>query len=138
VTPADDARERVAIAVVEHDGRYLVGTRGPDQPLAGRAEFPGGRCLPDEEGAACAVRECHEETGLRVTTVRKLWECRHTYAHGTLDLEYWLCRPERGEDADRAAGGFRWVPSDSLSSLDFPDANRTVLKILAAGNQTAS
>jgi 8-oxo-dGTP diphosphatase len=138
VTPNDDARERVAIAVVEHEGHYLVGTRGPDQPLAGRAEFPGGRCLPDEEGSACAVRECREETGLSVTVVRKLCECCHTYAHGTLDLEFWLCRLERGENADHAAGGFRWVPSDSLGSLDFPEANRTVLKILAAGSRPAS
>jgi 8-oxo-dGTP diphosphatase len=138
VTPTDEARERVAIAVVEYDGRYLVGTRGPDQSLAGRAEFPGGRCLPNEEGSACAVRECREETGLAVTVVRKLCECRHAYAHGTLELEFWLCRLERGENADRAAGGFRWVPLDSLSSLDFPDANRTVLKILAAGSRTAS
>jgi 8-oxo-dGTP diphosphatase len=137
VTPTDDARQRVAIAVVEHDGRYLVGTRGPDQPLAGRAEFPGGRCLPDEEGSACAVRECREETGLSVTAIRKLCECRHTYAHGALDLEFWLCRPERGENADRAAGGFRWVPSDSLNSLDFPAANRAVLEILAAGSRSA-
>jgi 8-oxo-dGTP diphosphatase len=138
VTPNDDARERVAIAVVENDGCYLVGARGVDQSLAGRAEFPGGRCLPDEEGSACAVRECREETGLSVTVVRKLCDCRHTYAHGTLELEFWLCRPERGENADLAAGAFRWVPSDSLGSLDFPDANQTVLKILAAGSRTAS
>lgn len=130
--------ERVTIAVVEHNGRYLVGTRGPEQSLAGRAEFPGGRCLPGEAGSACAIRECLEETGLRVTAVRKLCECRHTYAHGKLHLEFWLCRPEQAEEASRVAGGFRWVPSESLDSLDFPEANRTVLKILSAGGRNAS
>jgi 8-oxo-dGTP diphosphatase len=138
VNPTDEPRERVAIAVVEHQDRYLVGTRRSDQSLAGRSEFPGGRCLPDEEGSACAVRECREETGLAVTAVRRLCEVRHTYAHGALELEFWLCRLGQGESPERAAGGFVWVPSESLKSLDFPEANRTVLEILGAGHQSAS
>jgi 8-oxo-dGTP diphosphatase len=138
VTLPDEPREHVAIAVVEHEGRYLVGTRRSDQPLAGRAEFPGGRCQPGEAGSACAVRECREETGFAVTAVRKLCEVRHAYAHGTLDLEFWLCRPIEGESPDDAAGRFRWVPAQSLKSLDFPEANRAVLEILAAGTESAS
>ncbi len=47
---ADDVA-RVAIAVVEHSGYYLVGTRKPGEVLAGHAEFPGGKCLPGEEAA---------------------------------------------------------------------------------------
>jgi 8-oxo-dGTP diphosphatase len=138
VTPIDNRVEQVAIAVVEHGRRYLVGTRGPDQPLAGRAEFPGGRCLPGEEYSACAVRECREETGLAVTAARKLCACSHAYAHGTLDLEFWLCRPEEGENPDHPEGGFAWVPLEALKSLDFPEANRAVLAILAAGTRTVS
>jgi 8-oxo-dGTP diphosphatase len=138
VTTTDDRRERVAIAVIEHGGCYLVGTRGRDQSLAGRAEFPGGRCQPGEESSACAVRECREETGLAVTAIRKLCDCRHTYTHGALDLEFWLCRPERDENRDHPSGGFRWVPSEALKSLDFPEANRAVLEILTAGPCSAS
>jgi 8-oxo-dGTP diphosphatase len=138
VSPADQARECVAIAVVEHDGRFLVGTRRPDQALAGRTEFPGGRCLGGEEGAACAVRECREETGLSVAAVRKLCEVRHTYPHGALELEFWLCRLEPGEESGRGAAGFRWVPSEALNALDFPEANRAVLEILATDPRSAS
>jgi 8-oxo-dGTP diphosphatase len=115
VTPTDEPRERVAIAVVEHAGRYLVGTRRADQALAGRAEFPGGRCLSGEEGSACAVRECREETGLAVIAVRQLVACRHTYPHGALDLEFWLCRPAADQDVDPVAGGFRWVLAESFN-----------------------
>jgi mutator protein MutT len=138
VNPTDEPRERVAIAVVEHQGRYLVGTRRLDQSLAGRAEFPGGRCLPGEEGSACAVRECREETGLAVTGVCKLCDVRHAYTHGALDLEFWLCRLGQGENPEHAGGGFVWVPSESLKSLAFPEANRTVLEILGAGPQSVS
>src|SRR4051812_45737032 len=89
--------QRVAIAVVEHDARFLVGRRSPDEVLAGRAAFPGGKCLPNEESSACAVRECREETGLSVSPIRRLHAARHAYPHGTLDLEFWLCRPESTE-----------------------------------------
>jgi 8-oxo-dGTP diphosphatase len=138
VIRTDEPRERVAIAVVEHRGCYLVGTRRSDQPLAGRAEFPGGRCLPDEAGSACAVRECREETGLEVTARRKLCDVRHTYDHGTLDMEFWLCRPADGNVPDEVAWGFRWVPLEALKSLDFPEANRAVIEILTAGLRSAS
>jgi mutator protein MutT len=138
VKPADDSVEHVAIAIVEHEGRYLVGTRGPDQPLPGRAEFPGGRCLPGEGGQACVVRECREETGLAVTAIRLLNQGRHTYPHGTLDLEFWLCRLESGESENRPENGFAWVPAEALHSLDFPEANRPVLEILTAGSRSAS
>ena len=128
-----DEVQRVAIAVVEQDGHYLVGTRKPNEALAGCTEFPGGKCLPAEDGAACAMRECREETGLDVVAVRRLYACRHDYAYGTLDLEFWLCRPKlRRENLPAAGGGFEWLPVQSLKSLNFPDANRPVIGLLTA------
>ena len=133
-----DVVKRVAIAVVEQGGRYLVGTRKPGEVLAGRAEFPGGKCQPDEDFAACAVRECREETGLDVVVLRRLYTCRHTYAHATLDLEFWLCRPASPESTGAVGGGFEWVPAQSLKSLHFPDANGPVIELLSAGFESMS
>jgi 8-oxo-dGTP diphosphatase len=131
-----DEVQRVAVAVIEQDGRYVVGTRRPGELLAGRAEFPGGKCLPTENGSACAVRECREETGLDVTALRLLYACRHPYAHGTLDLEFWLCRPASPETSRTVGGGFQWLPLQALKSLHFPEANRPVLSLLAAGTES--
>jgi 8-oxo-dGTP diphosphatase len=131
-----DSVQRVAVAVVEHGGAYLVGTRRPGEVLAGQAEFPGGKCLPDEASADCAVRECREETGLPVVAVSRLYACRHTYAHGTLDLEFWLCRP--ATDSTAVGGGYEWLSAQALKSLRFPEANRPVIDRLAAGEQSAS
>ncbi len=129
---------RVGIAVVEHNGRYLVGTRQPGQALAGYAEFPGGRCLPSECPRECAARECLEETGLEVVPKRRLHAGRHEYPHGIVELEFWLCClaiPGAQTPDDLEIGGdFHWVAAQSLQSLRFPDANRPVLEILNTGS----
>ena len=64
---------RVAIAIVEQNGQFLVGVRPESVPLAGFAEFPGGKVHDDETAAAAAVRECHEETGLQVVVEREFF-----------------------------------------------------------------
>jgi 8-oxo-dGTP diphosphatase len=131
---ADDV-ERVAIAVVEQSGCYLVGTRKADEVLAGFAAFPGGKCLPNEEASACAIRECREETGMNVTSLRRLHACRHAYEHGLLELEFWLCRPEVARDVAKPVNnGFQWLPAQALKSLHFPAANAPVIQLLTAAS----
>lgn len=121
---------RVGIAVVEHNGRYLVGVRSADGPLPRAAEFPGGKCQAEECPETCAVRECREETGLNVESVRLLDYRTHAYPHGTVELHFWLCRPVEGQDLSALLGGFRWVPREEFGGLSFPEANATVLKAL--------
>jgi len=121
---------RIGIAVVEHRGRYLVGIRPAGGPLAGYAEFPGGKCLPEESPAQCACRECFEETGLRVRTVDLLMHREFEYPHGLLDLHFWLCRPVEEEDVADLQQEFRWVPKAKLSSLQFPEANQPLIEVL--------
>lgn len=124
--------KQIGIAVVERHGTYLVGVRAAGQVLAGHAEFPGGKCDPGELPAACAVRECREETGLTVVAERLLDVVPFQYPHGAVALHFWLCRvgaePEHRTDPQ---GGFRWVPARELAALDFPEANRAVVARLA-------
>jgi 8-oxo-dGTP diphosphatase len=133
-----DEIQRVAIAVVEDRGRYLVGTRMPGEVLAGYAEFPGGKCRPDEAASTSAIRECREETGLDVIAVRRLFACRHTYPHGRLDIEFWLCRPICSSQAALPIKrGYQWLPAQSLKPLRFPEANRGVIELLCAETDSA-
>lgn len=120
----------IGIAVVEHDGRYLIGTRGPDGPLPGFAEFPGGKCLPDEPPEVCAVRECQEETGLAVAVNRLLLRCEFTYPHATVDLSFFLCHPADPQSVRESHLEFRWVGAGELSALRFPEANAPVVAML--------
>lgn len=123
-----DRVTRVGIAIVEHAGRFLVGVRPEGTPLAGAAEFPGGKCDPGETPAACAERECLEETGVTVTAVECLETRTHTYPHGTVEVHFWRCHPTTMTES--LLGTFRWVETKELASLPFPEANASVLQKL--------
>lgn len=121
----------IGIAVVEHRGMYLVGTRGPDAPLAGLAEFPGGKCRAGESPAECARRECREESGLDVEPVELLHNTRHDYPEVTVDLHFWRCRVADESAVAAEHTGFRWVPLAELSLLEFPAGNKEVIALLS-------
>ncbi|MCA9079848.1 MAG: NUDIX domain-containing protein [Planctomycetaceae bacterium] len=119
---------RIGIAVICRDGDVLVGVREADAVLAGRHEFPGGKCLPGESTFACAEREALEETGLTVQAVRMLKELEHTYPHGHLILTFVLCDiiPSDAPLNPR----FTWVSRCQLGSLNFPEANASIISML--------
>ncbi len=125
-----DPITRIGIAIVEHAGRFLVGVRGEGSPLPGKAEFPGGKCDEGESPAECAVRECLEETGLKVAPLRLLDQRVHAYSHGTVELSFWLCEPLSKESVADNHQRFRWVSREELKTLDFPEANRHVIDFL--------
>jgi 8-oxo-dGTP diphosphatase len=120
----------IGIAVVEHNGCYLVGIRA-NEPLPGYAEFPGGKCRPGESPEQCALRECREETGLNVMSVKLLLNHQFTYPHGTVDLNFWLCKPADEAKVAEEHQGFRWIPAAKLAALQFPEANAPVIEMLA-------
>ncbi len=95
-------------------------------------EFPGGKCESDDTPLSCAVRECREETGLLVVPREHLLTTAHEYDHGPLELHFWRCglSPDL-PDLAIPLQPFQWVNSAELSQLNFPEANREVLAILA-------
>ncbi len=120
--------QSIAIAIVAHHGRYLVGTRPQQAVLAGMAEFPGGKVHADESPAAAAARECLEETGLAVRVDRLRLRTEFSYPHGPVDLHFFDCTPLTPEAPPR--GTFRWVERMQLASLTFPAANAAVVQQL--------
>ncbi|HEY2414080.1 MAG TPA: (deoxy)nucleoside triphosphate pyrophosphohydrolase [Pirellulaceae bacterium] len=120
---------KVAIAVVEQNGCFLIGQRPEGVPLAALWEFPGGKILPGETAEAAAVRECLEETGVRVENVLHLSSVSHAYEHGTVALDFIACRPVEDEQATPRLP-FRWVPRGELGKYEFPAANRQILNQL--------
>ena len=120
---------QIAVAIVQQNGEFLVGRRPTGVPLAGAAEFPGGKVGPDETADEAAARECLEETGIEVVVIDLLAKIEHQYPHGLLCLSFFSCRAASNRTP---RGSFRWVSHDELRQLDFPPANRAVLELLTA------
>jgi 8-oxo-dGTP diphosphatase len=127
-------RTRIAIAVVEYDGRFLVGQRSPDVPLAGLWEFPGGKVEPRETPEQAAARECLEETGLTVRVEAEFPRVGHDYAHDRVELHFFRCTPLDPNHPPREP--FRWVAAAQLAELQFPEANRAIVNHLVANQRS--
>ena len=64
--------KRIAVAVVEHNDRFLVGIRDAADSLAGYHEFPGGKIEPGETVQQAAVRYLAYDFGPRGIKVNAL------------------------------------------------------------------
>ena len=112
------------------EGRVIVGVRSSDQHLAGKFEFPGGKCEPEESPAACAERECLEECGIEVRAMRLFHSEVFSYPDRTVDLSFYLCQPVEMVQQPVLQEPFQWVEQSRLMDLDFPAGNQQVIKLL--------
>jgi 8-oxo-dGTP diphosphatase len=119
----------IAIAVVEHDGRFLIGQRPAGVPLAGLWEFPGGKIEPGETPEAAAVRECLEETGVAVTPHARYPEHIQAYDHDSVQLFFIACRPD-ASGVRTPNPPFYWASREELARLEFPSGNAGLLNLL--------
>jgi mutator protein MutT len=118
----------VAIAVVEQDGRYLVGRRSAHLPLGGLWEFPGGKVEVGETPREAAIRECQEESGLRVRASHCLLVHQQAYEHATITLHFIAC--ELCDPTTPPHTPFEWIARGDLTQLQFPAGNAPLLKLL--------
>jgi 8-oxo-dGTP diphosphatase len=115
----------IAVAVVRHKGHVLIGRRPSGTPLAGFWEFPGGKVRPGESGEEAAVRECFEETGLRIRVSRMETEVAHRYDFGAVAIRFFAAEP--ADPSSTPTGPFRWVRIADLPEYRFPPANEAIL-----------
>jgi mutator protein MutT len=120
----------VTAAVVERDGTFLLTRRLDGTHLAGTWEFPGGKCEDGEALAACLRREVLEELGVDAEVGDEVFTVRHAYPGKTVQLHFFACRL-RGEPHPLLGQQMRWVPRAELATLEFPEADRELIRRLA-------
>lgn len=115
----------VALAIIRHPvtDAVLIARRAVDMHLGGLWEFPGGKCLPGESPAVCAVREALEETGLPVQIAEAWPPLTYTYPERTVTLHPFLCRTPTREARPLASDDVVWARPCDLHKYAFPPAN---------------
>ena len=81
----------VIAAVIERDGRFLLGKRSAHKKAAGYWCPICGRVEPGESQARAVEREVLEETGLVVIAIEKVAECDTHDGHAR--MYWWRVRP---------------------------------------------
>ncbi|SRR6266404_5259837 len=117
---------RAAGGVVHRDATVLLVHR----PRYDDWAFPKGKALDGESDEDCALREVHEETGLRCGLEQELGTTTHADANGRPKrVRWWLMRPlaDDGFTPNDEVDELRWLPVDNAAELLTYEPDRTLL-----------
>ena len=116
-------------AILIRDDRFLL-VRRKNPPAADLYAFPGGRAEPGEDAADAAIRECLEETGLKVHSPRLFatYDLETRRQDGSLSHHYFLSVfrvEEEGRESARAqddAAECGWYTPAEIRALPVPES----------------
>jgi 8-oxo-dGTP diphosphatase len=125
----------VSAAVIERDDAFLLTRRLKGTHLEGTWEFPGGKCEPGETPAACLVRELREELAVDAMVGELLLVTRHAYPERSVELHFFRA-DVIGAPSPQLGQQMRWVPREELATLELPDADADLIRLLVAELRT--
>jgi 8-oxo-dGTP diphosphatase len=131
---AEDPRTIVVAAVIERDGRVLIGQRRAHKRHAFKWEFPGGKVEAGETPAAALGRELDEELGIRAEIGATIADYEYTYAgRSPIRLVFYGVRSFTGDIQNREYQDLRWERRERLPAYDFLEGDVDFVRALAAG-----
>ena len=126
--------KQVVAALIVDDDRILACQRTRHQPMPLKWEFPGGKIEEGEQPRDALRRELDEELGIDATIGNEVARIQHRYpGGGSVELRFFEVRKYEGELENRIFREIRWVTRKELLELDFLEADRSLVRDLAAG-----
>lgn len=121
----------VAIGLLVHQNRILVGWREENQHQGNKHEFPGGKVEAGETPVEACRREIYEEVGLNVGLDhwKKFDVIRHEYDDVIVQLHFFIAYLS-DEESQKVVAPWKWIVRDQLLQLNFPKANTSIVKRL--------
>ena len=124
---------KVVAAIIERDGRILIGRRKPDQSHPLQWEFPGGKVEPGETPEEALARELAEELAVLKVQGREMARQEFTYpGKDPIELIFYRVESFIGEPKNRVFHEMRWERRSALGALDFVEGDREFLRRFAA------
>ena len=119
----------VAIAILIHRGKILVGWRGEEQHQGGKHEFPGGKVEQGETPEEACRREIYEEVGIGLKNWHQFDYIHHEYDDIIVNLHLFHSYvPD--ELLNLIHQPWAWYTREQLLHLNFPKANKDIIKRL--------
>ena len=124
--------KNVTAAIIEHDGRYLLARRAPEQNLAGYWEFPGGKIEANETPEDCLIRELREELHLETRVLEHFCNSVYHYERGAINLMAYRTEILDGEIQLTVHDEVGWFLPPELLKLNLAPADIPIAKRLAS------
>jgi A/G-specific adenine glycosylase len=121
-------RIKAVVAVIGHEGRFLIQKRPPAGLFAGLWEFPGGKMQRGESREEALCREVREEVGAEVRNVRFLTTVNHAYTKFRVTLHVFLAELKRVPP--RPGPDRRWVSLSAIRRYPMPSGSAQIVNVL--------
>ena len=124
---------QVVAAIIEREGKILIGRRKAEQSHPLQWEFPGGKVEHGETPAQALDRELEEELGIRGAAGPEIASYEYTYAgRDPIRLFFFRVIAFQGEPVNLIFDEMRWEPVQSLSNFDFVEGDIEFLRGLSS------
>jgi 8-oxo-dGTP diphosphatase len=121
----------VAVGVIQDStGQVLIALRPSTAHQGGLWEFPGGKCEPGEAVESALIRELEEELGIIALKQAPLCRIRHDYGDKQVLLDVRRVTSFTGMPMGREGQPLRWMAPGALNPVNFPAANRAIIRRL--------
>jgi 8-oxo-dGTP diphosphatase len=131
---------QVVAAVIERDGRILIGQRKRDASKhALKWEFPGGKVEEGETPSLALVRELREELAIeaKIGAQIETYEFWYPSSERSTWLLFFHVREFAGEPQNLDFEQIVWAPLSTLPDFDFLEGDVAFVKRLALGTTEA-
>jgi 8-oxo-dGTP diphosphatase len=125
---------QVVAAIIEREGRVLIGQRQAEQSHPLKWEFPGGKVEPGETPERALTRELEEE--LAIHNARGVEIMRYEFSYpgrSPIALIFYRVDQFEGEPQNLIYREMRWEPRAKLPEFDFVEGDRAFISIFSAG-----
>jgi 8-oxo-dGTP diphosphatase len=124
---------KVTAAILVKDNKIIIAKRGPNDRLANKWEFPGGKVEINETPEQCLKREMKEEFDIDVSVGEYLGSSIYHYDHMSIELLAYRTYWENGGIHLNDHDDFKWVSLEQLADFDFAPADLIFVEKLKNG-----